>query len=624
MGPKHPQQVSMDIADEEQKLFDGAIGDTHEPKRAGAFQFVLFALVVIGMISIAIFPLPPMQGKGALFSHSGHRSFLAMEPGEVTAQANMFIIGKDAGCNCNKNANDSGACCSVSAAGAVAAHADDSGHSCISDSHSDAAKRFAEKESEAELLNARQGAEKANLEKVKPELEATRVNGHRLKGQQDECLSGVWSDGACMTHCPEYARPYSAGGCVVVADSESKEALQIAVHIHRLHFRALVLNTTGWKVSDVFTDAPLQSVTNITITDATFKEDLEPILPLLPPTLQAVNISVNTVSAAEFFTSNVDRFLPKGLQSLTLKFLNREFADQGLNALGDAIPQGLSFLSLSVNFASRFSSLAVMSFASRLPETLLHLSLEGRWGDDLGLIAISDRLLTRTKTLTSLSLFLCDIGEDGALAIGVHLPPSLTNLDLVFPGTEVGSKGAKAIGAHLPASLTSLHLNFSDTDVDSRGLKAIGAHLPASLISLSLDFYCTDVGTEGAEAIGAHLPASLTSLRFNFSDTDVGSEGAKAIGARLPSSLVYLDLDFSDSYVGEEGAKAIFAHLPSSLVSLVLMFEFELSHIFANAMGTYLPASLTSLDLSFDKSNCPMSFALVSGLCHDISDCSIC
>ncbi|WP_458694884.1 TomO hydrophobic C-terminal domain-containing protein, partial [Wolbachia endosymbiont of Laodelphax striatellus] len=120
-------------------------------------------------------------------------------------------------------------------------------------------------------------------------------------------------------------------------------------------------------------------------------------------------------------------------------------------------------------------------------------------------------------------------------------------------------------------NLTSLTLSINN--IGEEGAKALANGNLTNLTSLRL--YKSNIGEEGAKALANGNLTNLTSLTLSINN--IGDEGAKALANGNLTNLTSLTL--WDKNVGEEGAKAFIKALNDSKFPKLIQFLFDFNNV---------------------------------------------
>lgn len=126
-------------------------------------------------------------------------------------------------------------------------------------------------------------------------------------------------------------------------------------------------------------------------------------------------------------------------------------------------------------------------------------------------------LATTNKTIRTLSMRDCQMGDEGAIALAAS--PTITTLSL--PYNNIGPEGAKALAAN--KILTGLFL--PDNQIGDDGAKALATN--DTLINLDLSR--NEIGDDGAMAFATNYTLNILYLDNN----GIGMAGALALAASL-------------------------------------------------------------------------------------------
>jgi Leucine-rich repeat (LRR) protein len=217
---------------------------------------------------------------------------------------------------------------------------------------------------------------------------------------------------------------------------------------------------------------------------------MESILPVLPVTLQSLNVSgsifgqrviselMRMVSLTHLDLSECDlthhiwlqNTLPITLQSLNLHRCNLPhqsiniFAKNTLPMLGALRYLDLSYCVIDLETAE--------NLAKNLPQTITSLDLEGTGLTEGGTRYIADHL-KRLGSLTYMNLSRNFIGNNGAISLAKALPKTLTSLDMYQ--CDLSDVGIQALVKALPAAFTSLNISSNIIEEENTEIEIANA-----------------------------------------------------------------------------------------------------------------------------------------------------
>jgi len=218
--------------------------------------------------------------------------------------------------------------------------------------------------------------------------------------------------------------------------------------------------------------------------------------------------------------------LKSGMAVLT----NLNLADNalcGVNKyhLGTYNPSGIYAIAAALEGSSVLKSLNLAD--NRLCGVWYEYGQQKGTYDASGIKALSDALASGKAVLKKLVLTTNSIKDEGAIALGESLKTNSTLETLELINCDIGAEGAKAIGAGLAVGIAVLtDLDLSRNKIGSTGAKAIAEALQSGMAVLTdLNLAGNSIGPEGAAAIAQALKSGMAvlttiDLRANNLDQD--------------------------------------------------------------------------------------------------------
>jgi serine/threonine protein kinase/Ran GTPase-activating protein (RanGAP) involved in mRNA processing and transport len=176
------------------------------------------------------------------------------------------------------------------------------------------------------------------------------------------------------------------------------------------------------------------------------------------------------------------------------------------------------------------------------------------------------------RTLTSLTLHECRMGDDGAKALAVALSRNATLTTLSLTRNQICDEGMKAIASVLAGNTAIATLCIRGELLGVEGATALATAVARNTSLRSLELENIEVGDQLAIAMAKALVANSTLSRLLMSACEVGDEGAAALFGALARSSALTMLRLPGNNIGDEGATAIGEALgnPTRLMALDL------------------------------------------------------
>ncbi|XP_029824032.2 NLR family CARD domain-containing protein 3-like [Ixodes scapularis] len=175
-------------------------------------------------------------------------------------------------------------------------------------------------------------------------------------------------------------------------------------------------------------------------------------------------------------------------------------------------------------------------------------------------------LLTKNKTLSSVSLFKTKLKDKGAVAIAGALATNDTLQHLMMGGNSIGLTGAKALASSLEANSSLLTLDLRDNNLGTCGAISLANVLPRNRTLQELYLCGNSIGDEGVVAIADSLVANQTLRALSIHANYFGDNGVAALARLLSSSGTLVKLNatckpsLNDATQFDEFAEALAAN----------------------------------------------------------------
>lgn len=198
---------------------------------------------------------------------------------------------------------------------------------------------------------------------------------------------------------------------------------------------------------------------------------------------------------------------------------------------------------------------------------------------DLGTLAVCAFIRPWAARIQTIRLTECEITDEGAVALSRLLGPALKELCLT--ANSVGDRGISEIAKALSMCDSLDRLLLDRNCIGDEGAKALGTHLPRSNVhelTLGSHLGSNPVGEEGVEALARALNDELPRAAanragrlcaLNLDGCVVGERGAQALATNLPKSAL-MALSVARGHLGDSGAEAVVQTLPKTCLSLDL------------------------------------------------------
>jgi len=137
---------------------------------------------------------------------------------------------------------------------------------------------------------------------------------------------------------------------------------------------------------------------------------------------------------------------------------------------------------------------------------------------------IVKKLSKNDPSLTSLSLAIRKIGDEGALALTTALISNKTLTELDLSKNEITDIGARAIARLLIMNQTIIHLDLGENDIKEEGAKAIAKALKKNRTLISIILNSNLINVNGilafAEMLNENPVLTLCNLKYNVTEGD--------------------------------------------------------------------------------------------------------
>ena len=192
---------------------------------------------------------------------------------------------------------------------------------------------------------------------------------------------------------------------------------------------------------------------------------------------------------------------------------------------------------------------------------------------------LRDVLVLKSSAITALTLYQCQLGDEGAATIcsALDAKSGITALDISF--NSMGPTGASALALALQSTSSLTELAASGNPIGDQGCTVLSEGLSGNMTLRSLELHDNGIGATGCAALARALSAHATLTRLGLGANKVGDNGAADLGAALQANSSLLNLDLSRNSIGATGGASLCTALEANTDLRVML----LAH---NALGS--------------------------------------
>lgn len=287
----------------------------------------------------------------------------------------------------------------------------------------------------------------------------------------------------------------------------------------------------------------------------------------------------------------------------TLSFRNVSLHREGATKIGHALGQNRTLNRLELaRCAIDADGIEAIAKAVASHSTLQNLDVSGNAFGDAGIASLAHALEVGVTgcLLRTLVVGECDIGPDGATALGTALSYNGTLERLDIDNNHFGDDGAAGLAVAFSSPKVRLqHLCLENNSIGAAGMTAIALHIPQSLDYLMMDE--NPVGDGGAVAIAEAMKKGASLLGLYVSGCGIGDRGAQAFAKALETNPSLAEITLDANLIRNPGAAALGRALAKNTTLTDISMEtnnlIAAEGVRAFASGVAVNTKLRSIDI---------------------------